>query len=73
MSAPVATAPIRLVRLPEVLKRTGLSRSEIYRRVSLEAFPRPLKLGIHASAFVESELEAWIAARINERDSGEAA
>ena len=63
----------RLVRLPEVIRRTGISRSEVYRRIALGSFPRPLKLGIHASAFVETEIAGWIAARIKERDSGEAA
>lgn len=63
----------RLVRLPEVIRRTGISRSEVYRRISLGSFPKPLKLGTHASAFVEAEIAGWIAARIKERDSGEAA
>jgi prophage regulatory protein len=63
----------RLVRLPEVLRRTGLSRSEVYRRVAIGSFPKPLKLGIHASAFVDAEVTAWVAARIEARDSGEGA
>lgn len=33
------------LRLKEVIKRTGLSRSEIYRRMALGIFPRPKKLG----------------------------
>lgn len=73
MSAVPLSAEVRLVRLPEVLRRTGISKSEAYRRISLGTFPRPLKLGIHASAFVEAEIAGWIAARIKERDSGEAA
>ena len=73
MSPDGTSAQVRLVRLPEVVRRTGISRSEVYRRISLGTFPKPLKLGIHASAFVEAEIVEWIAARIKERDSGGAA
>jgi predicted DNA-binding transcriptional regulator AlpA len=33
--------PIRFLRLPEVLERTGLSRSTIYVRLAEGRFPRP--------------------------------
>lgn len=33
------------LRLNEVVKRTGLSRSEIYRRVAKKRFPQPRRLG----------------------------
>lgn len=33
------------LRMNEVVKRTGLSRSEIYRRVKLGRFPKPRKMG----------------------------
>ena len=36
----VAPAPLRLLRLPEVCARTGLTRSPLYRRVAPENFPR---------------------------------
>ena len=57
-----------LLRLPEVLTRVGLSRSEVYRRITDGTFPRPVKLGERASAWPEQEIEAWAAARIAERD-----
>ena len=37
--------PPSLERLPQVKARTGLSRSEIYRKVALGDFPSPIKLG----------------------------
>tara|TARA_R110002049_G_scaffold111070_5_gene260205 strand:- start:152 stop:361 length:210 start_codon:yes stop_codon:yes gene_type:complete len=55
----------RLIKLPEVEKLTGKSRSAIY---SDPSFPRPVKLSKRASAFVESEVYAWIESRIAERE-----
>ncbi len=60
---------VRLLKLPDVKARTGLSRSEVYRRVALGTFAAPVKLGEHASAWVESEVSAWIADRIAARDA----
>lgn len=57
-----------LLRLPEVKARTGLSRSSIYLRIASREFPCPVKLGARASAWDSSEIDAWIAARIAERD-----
>jgi len=70
----IATA-YTLLRLPEVKARCGLSRSEIYRRCACDppTFPRPVKLGEHASGWVASEIDAWCAARIAERDAKAAA
>ena len=36
---------VRFLRLPEVLARTGLSRSTIYVRLDQGRFPRPVSLG----------------------------
>ncbi len=58
-----------LERLPQIKARTGLSRSEIYRRIALDEFPAPIKLGVRASAWSKHEVDAWIAQRIAERDA----
>jgi prophage regulatory protein len=71
-SAPVAGALI-LERLPKVRARTGLSRSEIYRRIASGTFPAPIKLGERASAWSVAEVDRWIADRIAERDAKVAA
>ena len=62
-----------LLRLPHVKARTGLSRSEIYRRITMGEFPAPVKLGERASAWPESEVTAWIHDRIAARDGARAA
>ena len=54
-----------LIRLPEVLKRTGFGKAWIYRLISEGRFPAPVKLGTRAVAFVESEIDEWIKAVIS--------
>lgn len=62
------TTGLTLERLPAVKARTGLSRSEIYRRIAAGDFPRPCKLGERASAWNSAEIDAWISGRIAARD-----
>ena len=50
----------RFIRLPEVLKRTGLCKAWIYKLISQDRFPEPIKLGERAIAFIESEIDEWI-------------
>lgn len=49
-----------LIRLPEVLKRTGFGKAWIYRLISEGRFPAPVKIGVRAVAFVESKVDEWI-------------
>lgn len=66
------SGPIRLLRLPEVKDRTGLSRSSINLRVSDGTFPKPVSLGARAIAWVESEVERWLRVQIAQsRDSSQ--
>ena len=61
---PSAAMPLILERLPAVKSRTGLSRSEIYRRISIGSFPGPVKLGARASAWDSRQVDQWISQRI---------
>lgn len=56
----------RLLHLKEVLNRTSLSRSSVYRQMSLGTFPASVPLGARR-AWISSEIDDWIAARIAER------
>ena len=66
--SPPDTREVVLLRLREVCRRTGYSRSEIYRRIARGDFPRAIKLGKRASAWIDSEVSQWIAVRIAARD-----
>ena len=59
-------APGRFLRLPEVLARTGLSRSTIYVRLDQGRFPQPVSLGGRAVGWIESEIDEWMCNRIVE-------
>lgn len=54
-----------LLRRPQVQQRTGLSRSTIYDHIAKGNFPAPISLGDRAVAWLESEIDSWIAHRIN--------
>ncbi|AWO80699.1 helix-turn-helix transcriptional regulator [Serratia marcescens] len=55
-----------LIRLPEVQRRTGYSKAWIYRLLKESRFPKSVKIGSRAIAFVESEIDEWINQRITE-------
>ena len=57
---------VRFLRLPEVLARTGLSRSTIYVRLDQGRFPRPVSLGGRAVGWIEAEVDEWMRQRIAE-------
>jgi prophage regulatory protein len=67
------TGTLMLERLAKVKARTGLSRSEIYRRIAAGDFPRPVKLGERASAWESGEIDRYIAGLIAARDARVAA
>ena len=54
---------IRLIRLPEVRRMTGLSRTRIYELEAVGRFPRRRKLSERACAWVSSEIQEWIRSR----------
>lgn len=57
----------RILRLPDVIATTGLSRSSILRAVSDGRFPKPINLGgKRAIGWVSTEVDNWIDACINE-------
>ena len=53
-----------LIRLPEVLRRTALSKTSIYDLAKSGDFPASIPLGGKAVAWLESEVEQWIQGRI---------
>lgn len=57
-------APDTILRLSDVLKRTGLSRATIYNRIAKNEFPHQITLGERAVGWLNSEVESWINRRI---------
>ncbi len=51
---------IRLLKLPEVKRITGLSRSSIYIRISMGTFPTPIRFAVNSVAWKSDEIQEWI-------------
>jgi prophage regulatory protein len=70
--ASTSSAPKRfmqVLRLPQVRQVTGLGRSMIYLLESQRRFPRRIKIGARAVGWLQDEVQAWVAARV-ERSRG---
>jgi len=55
-----------ILRLPEVIKLTGRSRSSIYAGIKDGSFVQPIKLGPRAIGFLEKEVDEWIEGRVEQ-------
>lgn len=55
-------APVFL-RMPMVMRLTGLGRSTIYRLIAAQKFPSPVQLGTRAVAWRRADLDRWSEAR----------
>lgn len=60
----------RLIRLPEVLTRVGMSRAAWYRAVADDEAPRPVKLTTNGRTVAWSlrEVSEWIEGRLSARE-----
>jgi prophage regulatory protein len=56
--------PSKILRFKQVSDRTGYRSSAIYEKIKRGEFPKPISLGARAVGWLESEIEAWIAARV---------
>lgn len=60
----------QILKLNEVVQRTTLSSSTVYRLVKAGHFPKPIKLATHASGWLESEINDWIESKQSARFCG---
>jgi len=51
------------LRMPTVMRMTGLGRSTIYRLIADRKFPSPVRLGPRAVAWRRADLDLWSEAR----------
>lgn len=55
----ITTATPMLVRMKALPAMVGLSRAEIYRKIKVGEFPRPVTLGTRAVAWRVTDIQAW--------------
>jgi prophage regulatory protein len=60
---PVPQPTPRLLRLPEVIHKVGLSRTTIYELIAAGEFPRQINIGPRSVAWCQDDLDAWIASK----------
>ena len=53
----------RILRLKDVIHKTGLSRSTIYAWIAEGNFPKPYKISERSVRWREGEIDAWIASK----------
>ena len=62
---------MQMLRLPQVMAKTGLSRAAVWAKQNPKnsrydaAFPKGVKLAANTTAWVESEIDAWLESRIS--------
>ena len=54
------------LRISEVTKVTGFSRSQIYNLMRKGLFPRQVQIGPKSVAWLDSEISEWIKERIHQ-------
>ena len=55
---------LSILRRKQVEARTGLARSTIYLHIKAGSFPRSIALGPRAVGWLESDVNNWIASRV---------
>lgn len=61
-----------VIRLAEVARYTGLSRSSIYKLMSEERFPQSVVLGARAVGWLEQDIAQWVKTRAISRGTRDA-
>jgi prophage regulatory protein len=57
----------RILRLPEVVLRTGRKRTQIYAAIARAEFPKQVPIGPNAVGWLESEIDEWILEQARKR------
>lgn len=57
----------QLLRLKNVVEKTGLKRSQIYLYMKDGTFPTSIKIGPASVAWLESEIDTWINLKLASR------
>ncbi|WP_406626312.1 helix-turn-helix transcriptional regulator [Acidovorax sp. SDU_ACID1] len=60
---------MKILRLPEVISRTGLPRSTLYLYIKQNQFPKQVKIGVRSVGWIRTEVEEWLFQRKEQRDA----
>lgn len=54
----------KVLKLPQVISSTSLSKSTIYQLMGEDAFPKSFPLGSRGIGWLESDVQNWISDRV---------
>lgn len=54
---------MKILKLPQVMECTALSRSSIYAYIKTKNFPAPIRLGIRAVGWEAESINQWLSER----------
>jgi len=54
----------KLMRINDITEMTGFCPDQIYKMMRKGTFPKQIKLSVRASAWLTSEVDAWLDGRI---------
>ena len=60
---PTPAVPTRMLRLSQVIERTGLGKTSIYALQKSGNFPHSVGLTANSVRWIEAEIEAWLTAQ----------
>lgn len=55
---------MQFLRVRKVTEMVGFSKTTLYARVKDGSFPKPIRLGPHSVAFLESDIFKWMESRL---------
>lgn len=58
--AETSGSPMRVIRYPELHRKIGLCRTQIWRLEKEGKFPRSITLGSNSKGWLEHEVDAWL-------------
>lgn len=59
---------MRAIRIREVIQKISLSQSTIYAMISKGAFPKPFELTPGRVAWIEDDVDSWLATKAGRAD-----
>lgn len=54
---------LRVIRFPELHRKIGLCRSQVWRLEQQGDFPKSIPLGKNSKGWIEADVNAWLEAR----------
>jgi predicted DNA-binding transcriptional regulator AlpA len=56
--------PVKIYRIKEVCRITGLCPSSVYKQIRLNQFPPGIKITARSTGWASDSIDAWVASRI---------